>query len=198
MLKFLINNREKSNFDLRMFAKRLISLKNIIPYEIKSRIYILKGAKINKFCFIDCALQGKLENISVGYGAYVSSGVNIALHGKVDIGDFVVINSGVRILTGSHEVHSELWELVAKDIFIGKYAWISTGATILPGVVIGEGAVVGAGAVVAKNVEPFAIVVGNPAKFVGYRKVKSLKHIPISSVSYVGAWLGKSVILQKE
>ena len=191
MLKFLIKNREKSNFNFRVFAKRVISLKNIIPYEIKSNFYRSMGAKINEFCFFDCPIQGKLKNISVGYGSYVANSVNIALHGNVVIGDFVVINSGVKILTGSHDVHHESWPLIAKDIFIGKYSWISTGATILPGVTIGEGAVVGAGAVVAKDVEPFAIVVGNPAKIIGYRKVKIFKHIPVSSVSYVGAWLGK-------
>lgn len=196
MLKFLIKHRKKSNFNARIFVKRLISLKNIIPYEAKSILYNLKGAKINEFCFVDCVLRGKLKNIDVGYGSYVSSDVNIALHGKVFIGDFVVINSGVKILTGSHDVHNELWPLIAKDIFIGKYAWISTGAIILPGVVIGEGAVVGAGAVVAKNVEPFSIVVGNPAKCIGYRREKIFKHIPVSSVSYVGAWLGESASIK--
>jgi acetyltransferase-like isoleucine patch superfamily enzyme len=52
---------------------------------------------------------------------------------------------------------------------IGNRVWIGYGAIILPGLTIGEGAVVGAGAVVTKDVEPFAIVGGNPARKIGER-----------------------------
>jgi maltose O-acetyltransferase len=47
--------------------------------------------------------------------------------------------------------------------------WIGYRAIVLPGVTIGNGAVVGAGAVVAKDVEPYKIVAGNPAKVIGER-----------------------------
>ena len=47
--------------------------------------------------------------------------------------------------------------------------WVATGAVILPGVTIGEGAVVAAGAVVVKDVEPWTVVGGNPAKFIKKR-----------------------------
>ncbi len=50
------------------------------------------------------------------------------------------------------------------DIIIGNDVWIGYGATILSGVKIGDGAIIGARAVVTKNVEPYSIVVGNPAK----------------------------------
>jgi acetyltransferase-like isoleucine patch superfamily enzyme len=55
------------------------------------------------------------------------------------------------------------------DIVIGHDAWIGRGATILSGVSVGNGAVVGAGAVVTKDVRPYAIVVGNPARELGRR-----------------------------
>lgn len=54
-------------------------------------------------------------------------------------------------------------------IIVGNDVWIGTRATILSGVTIGDGAVVAAGSVVSKNVPPYAIVAGNPAKFVKYR-----------------------------
>lgn len=54
-------------------------------------------------------------------------------------------------------------------ITVGNDVWIGHGAMILPGVEIGDGAVVGAGAVVTKNVPPYAIVVGSPAKLIRYR-----------------------------
>ena len=59
---------------------------------------------------------------------------------------------------------------------IGDGVWIGARAIILPGVTIGEGAVVAAGAVVTKDVEPWAVVGGNPAKFI---KMRVLKDIPI-------------------
>lgn len=58
---------------------------------------------------------------------------------------------------------------VSGDIVIGSDAWVTFGTWVLGGVTIGDGAVVGTGAVVAKDVPPYAIAVGNPAKIIGYR-----------------------------
>lgn len=55
------------------------------------------------------------------------------------------------------------------DIVVGGDTWITNGATVMSGVTIGDGAVVGTKAVVAKDVRPYAIVVGNPAKEIGRR-----------------------------
>ena len=54
---------------------------------------------------------------------------------------------------------------------MGDYVSIGARAIVLPGVTIGEGAVVGAGAVVTKDVEPFTVVGGNPAKFIKKREL---------------------------
>ena len=54
---------------------------------------------------------------------------------------------------------------------IGDGVWIGARAIILPGVTIGEGAVVAAGAVVTKDVDPWAVVGGNPAKFIKKREL---------------------------
>ena len=60
------------------------------------------------------------------------------------------------------------------DVVIGDRVWIGYRAIVLPGVTIGEEAVIGAGAVVTKNVEPYAIVAGNPARKIGERSVDGL------------------------
>lgn len=77
----------------------------------------------------------------------------------------------MRVLTGTHDIQSPQFDLVTKPVTIGEGVWIATGATILPGVTIGNGAVVAAGSVVAHNVEPWAVVGGNPAKFIKKRVI---------------------------
>lgn len=55
-------------------------------------------------------------------------------------------------------------------IFIGDDVWIGNHVTILPGVTVGDGAVIGAGTIVNKDVPAYAVIVGNPAKILKYRK----------------------------
>lgn len=86
---------------------------------------------------------------------------------KVIIGDRVAISPRVTLITASHPEHSKMRRYIGDKegkIFIHDDAWIGAGAIILPNVTIGEGAVVGAGAVVTKNVPPYTIVAGVPAK----------------------------------
>lgn len=55
------------------------------------------------------------------------------------------------------------------DVVIGSDVWLCTGCTILSGVTIGHGAVIGSGALISRDVEPYAIMAGNPAKVIGWR-----------------------------
>ncbi len=84
-------------------------------------------------------------------------------------GSNVSIGPEATILTLGHDPRSATFEDRGGDVIIGDRVWIGYRAIVLPGVTVGEGAVVGAGAVVAKDVEPYAIVVGNPAKRIGWR-----------------------------
>lgn len=88
---------------------------------------------------------------------------------KIIIGAQVVVSQGVFLCCASHDISSPIMELTYKTITIKDNAWIAAGAFIAPGVVIGEGAVVGARAVVTKDVEPWTVVAGNPAKFIKKR-----------------------------
>ena len=75
-----------------------------------------------------------------------------------------VLNSGAN----ASRIRSKMTEKEAVAE-IGHDAWIGAGAIILPSVKVGEGAVIGAGSVVTKDVAPYAIVGGNPAKVIKYR-----------------------------
>ncbi|MFZ4779391.1 MAG: acyltransferase [Terrimicrobiaceae bacterium] len=81
----------------------------------------------------------------------------------------VSIGPNASILTLGHDPQSADFSDRGGDVSIGDRVWIGYGSLILPGVHIGEGAVVGAGAVVTKDVEPYTIVAGNPARKIGNR-----------------------------
>lgn len=110
---------------------------------------------------------GKFE---LGDYSHVNQGCLVdTRNGGVRIGNGVSISHRVMIFTGSHDIMSR--DFVGKffPVGIGDHVFIGPGAIILQGVTIGEGAVVAAGAVVTKDVAPFAIVGGVPAKVIGER-----------------------------
>ena len=90
----------------------------------------------------------------------------------IKTGNDVSIGPEATILTLGHDPQSATFADRGGDVIIGDRAWIAYRAIILPGIEIGEGAVVGAGSVVTKNVEPYTIVAGNPAKVIGHRNPK--------------------------
>jgi len=116
---------------------------------------------------------GKAEKISIGFNCHINE--NVFIQGAI-IGSKVMIAPNVAILNTSHK-HSD-WNIAMIDQgvseeaspIIGDNVWIGRNAIIMPNVIIGEGSIVGAGAVVTKNVEPFSIVGGIPARIIKKRK----------------------------
>lgn len=90
-------------------------------------------------------------------------------------GDDVSIGPEASILTLGHDPQSPDFADRGGDTIIGNHVWIAYRAVILPGITIGDGAVIGAGAVVTKDVEPYSIVAGNPARKIGERN-KDLRY----------------------
>jgi maltose O-acetyltransferase len=88
---------------------------------------------------------------------------------SIRTGSNVSIGPEATILTLGHDPRSATFEDRGGDVVIGDRVWIGYRAIVLPGVTIGESAVVGAGALVSKDVEPYAIVAGNPARKIGGR-----------------------------
>jgi len=87
----------------------------------------------------------------------------------IRIGNDVSIGPEAVILTLGHDPQSPDFADRGGEVIIGHHAWIACRALVLPGVKIGEGAVIAAGAVVTRDVEPYAIVAGSPARKVGER-----------------------------
>lgn len=115
-------------------------------------------------------------SVRVGQGAQILT--RSVVNCYCDLGTDVIVNTAASV---DHEcrlgngVHIMGGAVVAGRVTIGDFASIGTNATILPDLVVGEGAVVGAGAVVTKDVEPYNVVVGVPARPVGAMKHSVIK-----------------------
>lgn len=107
--------------------------------------------------------------ISIGENSHINTQCILDGRGGLTIGSSVSVSHRVNLMTGSHDYRSENFQGIFHPIVIEDYVWIGIGATVLQGVTIGKGAVICAGAVVTKEVEPYAIMAGTPAKKIGTR-----------------------------
>lgn len=119
--------------------------------------------------------------IAIGDWCYVGEGTRIWSAESIEIGNRVMLSHNVNILDSlTHPLsaklrhhhlrhiltvgHPKSIDLGERAIRICDDAWIAAGATVLRGVTVGRGAIIGAGAVVTKDVEPWTVVGGNPAR----------------------------------
>lgn len=100
----------------------------------------------------------------IGENSIINRSCYFDMRGGIKIGSNVSISPEVSMITSEHLVDDPDFGIQDKSITVEDRAWIGSRVTILPGVTIGEGAVVAAGAVVAKDVEPYAVVGGTPAR----------------------------------
>lgn len=103
--------------------------------------------------------------------ACLASDVDCYNVGPIHIGKFSTVSQSAMLCTASHDINSHNHELVTAPIIIGKQAWVAANSYINMGVTVGDGAVVGACAAVFKDIEPWTVVGGNPAKFIKYRRL---------------------------
>lgn len=137
----------------------VLVLKNSLPANSRN-VYVYGRVVIENPC-----------NVKIGTGTSLNEGVYISGHGPVNIGKFVSLSAGAKIITAylspdkildkdKMDIHQ------SKPVTIGDYSQIGAGAIILPGVTIGTGVIVAAGAVVTKDIEDGVIVAGVPAKII--------------------------------
>ncbi|MBJ7298107.1 MAG: acyltransferase, partial [Dolichospermum sp.] len=150
----------------------------------------LNNICFKKGCFLNIEAQTQVigtliferENASISIGKRVFISGSIIAAQRVDIGDDVLVSWGTTIV--DHNSHSTSFTLRSNDavdwlegkkdwthvkiapVKISNKVWIGFNCIILKGVTIGEGAVVGAGSVVTKDVPPWTIVAGNPARII--------------------------------
>jgi maltose O-acetyltransferase len=104
-------------------------------------------------------------------GNYSGIGIKAVIGSNVSIGDWVRMGRDVMIITQNHRYTRETYEgYIRKPVRIDDNVWIGNRVIILPGVTVGRNAIIGAGAVVTKDVEPYSIVGGVPAKHIKWRE----------------------------
>src|SRR5574344_15988 len=135
------------SWHVRKFIMKLIGLKIGVNSFIMKKNYFISP---RRFC--------------IESGSHINRDCLLDARGGITIGKNVSISHNVKIITGGHSVESKTFKEKYLPITIGDYAWLGIGCIILQGVTIGEGAVVCAGAVVSKNVDPYSVVAGIPAK----------------------------------
>jgi maltose O-acetyltransferase len=126
------------------------------------------GSNVDIFKGMDFYPYQNAKNIKIGNGSFVNVNFRIGLgRAKVEIGSNVQIGPNVSIECVSHNLIYETGKgrsASFRDVAINDEVWVGAGATILGGVNIGKGAVVASGSVVTRDVEPFTLVGGVPAK----------------------------------
>ncbi|MCJ1467101.1 hypothetical protein MMC07_005723 [Pseudocyphellaria aurata] len=122
--------------------------------------------------------------IHIDYGTNVHLGANVFINFNctildtclVTIGARTVVGPNVSFFSGTHPLDPAIRNGTkgpeyGKEIHVGEDCWIGGNAIILPGISIGQGATIGAGSVVTRNVPPFHVAAGNPARVI--RKIKT-------------------------
>lgn len=131
------------------------------------------GAKIHQTAHIYSSAKVYYPaNLIMEANSCMASDVNCYNVDVVKIGCNTIVSQGANLCTASHDIHNPQFPLVTAPIVLEDQVWVGSEAFIGMGITVCQGAVVGARAVVFKDVEPWAVVGGNPAKFIKKRIVE--------------------------
>ena len=164
----------------RLILRRLLSLKlnNRLRHKLVYKLASYEGGEAFSQSLRD--FYWKEYGIKIGYGTYGGCFDKINFPANVSVGNYCSVAQGVKVFRANHPVDSftshplfynpsmgyvEEDKLLRPPLIIGHDVWIGANVIICPSCkVIGNGAVIGAGSVVTKDVEPYSVVAGNPAK----------------------------------
>jgi putative colanic acid biosynthesis acetyltransferase WcaF len=141
--------------------------------KVKVALLRLWGARIGH----DVLLRQRVRvlmpwNLELGNVVAIGTGANFYNFAPIKVDNQVVISQDVHLCTGSHDHEDPAMPLTSKPITVGACVWIASGAFIAPGVTIGAGTVIGARSVVTKSTTEWAVVAGNPARFIRKRALR--------------------------
>ena len=141
---------------------RCALLRRLVKATIGRDTRIWRGVKLGGNCY---------GVISIGDDCDIASGVLLNMTAKLTIGHGVLMGHDVSFFGADHDPDDPQMPARFAPITVQDGAWIASKASILKGVTVGQGAVVAYGAVVTRDVPPYGIVGGVPARFIRWRKV---------------------------
>ncbi len=173
---------DRSTLDLALRAKRLLRQYNACDYaDSESKLSILHDllGSMGQYVHIDIDFHCEYgKNIHLGDHVIINMNCTFVDNNRIDIGSRVLIASDVKMYTATHSTQPSVrnhsghpdpafWcQTYSRPITIEDEVWIGGGAIVLPGVTIGKGSVIGAGAVVTKDIPPYSVAVGSPARVI--------------------------------
>lgn len=171
------------NLEVKIFLYSIYSygintlylLMEILPPFVRKLIFKLLFNKLGKNCLLDYKTYFRYPSrISIGENVTINRACALyasymVKDAEIRIGNNVALAPHVRIFTATHDYSTLDLSDSAGSVIIEDYVWIGGGAIILPGVTIGCGAVIGAGSIVSRNIPPYSIAVGNPARVIKNR-----------------------------
>ncbi len=164
--------RVRHGFKIRLDNDVVVERGAMLSVNRKDKSFIAIGA--NSYLYSSCVIKAVDGWIKMGHNCTVNEFAILHGDGGLEIGNDVRIAAQVRIIAMNHiyddpKVPIHLQGIRAKGIIIEDDVWLGVGSTVLDGVTIGKGTVIGAGAVVTKNIPPYSIAVGVPAKVIKKR-----------------------------
>lgn len=176
---FFLGKKCQLKFKNKISIGRVVTIGDYVEINALSKrgVFIGNNVFIGRNSIIECTgvIRELGEGLKIGNNVGIAQNAFIQVRGFVEIGSNVMFGPGVSIFSENHTFR-ELDKLLIeqptdrKGVKIENNVWVGANVIILDGVKIGNGAVIAAGSVVTKDVPPFTIVAGVPARVIKFRK----------------------------
>lgn len=137
----------------------------------RAMILRLFGAKLGRNCHVyPKAVIWAPWNLHCEDVVAIADEAIVYNQSQITLRSHSTVSQQAYLCSATHDYDDPTFPMTSAPIVIGRYAWICARATVLPGVVIGDGAVLGLGSVASRDLEPWSVYAGLPAKKIKERK----------------------------
>lgn len=124
--------------------------------------------------------SGIRRTLKLAY-ARISPSMTVYSAAKITLADYAIVSQGSTLCAASRDIEDPHFQTTARSIMIGARAWVAAEAFVGPGVTIGEGAVLGARGCAFRDLEPWTVYAGNPARRLKLRKIRLFDDVDAKS-----------------